>query len=584
MGAERSFRSRLFAPVDVASLVFFRVAFGALMLRELLWVYYAQGWVERYWIEPTFYFTYYGFGWVAPWPGYGMHLHFWALGALALCILLGLWYRISAALFFLGFTYVFLLDQTQHLNHFYFISLLSLLMVFVPAHRAFSVDARRRPALRSDSAPAWTIGLLRFQIGIVYFFGGVAKLNADWLRGEPMRYHLAQSTDFPLLGRWFTEEWMVYFISYGGLLLDLFVVPFLLWRRTRPLAFAAASAFHLINSRLFTISIFPWLMIAATTLYFSADWPRRLVARWRPGARTREAPVTRAEAGSRVTLALLVAWVAVQTLLPLRYHVYPGDPSWTYEGHRFSWSMMLRSAVTRSRFFATDPVRQATWEVDPLDYLTPAQADKMARTPDMILQFAHHVADELRARGHETIEVRAQVAMSLNGRRPQLLIDPAVDLAAQPRTLMPAPWILPLEVPVTRTIGPGDLEALVPLSAAEVNDLGNALLEQGRPDEAIRHLRRALQLDPSLVEAAYNLGIALASQGELDEAIGHYRRAIEIDPDFAMAHNNLGAVLHSQGKLDEAIGHYREALRLDPRNAEAQNNLGLALGGGKKTR
>ena len=143
---------RLFTPVDILPLVYFRVVFGMLMAWEV-WRYFAYDRIQRYYIEPKFFFSYYGFEWVRPWPGEWMYMHFYALGVLAACILLGICYRLVAALFFLGFTYVFLLDQAQYLNHFYLISLLSLLLVFVPAHRALSLDAwggrgfgrRRRP-------------------------------------------------------------------------------------------------------------------------------------------------------------------------------------------------------------------------------------------------------------------------------------------------------------------------------------------------------------------------------------------------------------------------------------------------------
>ncbi|MEJ7873187.1 MAG: HTTM domain-containing protein, partial [Rubrobacteraceae bacterium] len=114
----------LFAPVDIASLVFFRIAFGVLMLWEV-WIQFSNGLIQRNYIDPTYHFTYYGFGWVQPWSGNGMYLHFLALGVLAVCIALGLWYRVSVVLFFVGFTYVFLLDQALYLNHFYLICLVS---------------------------------------------------------------------------------------------------------------------------------------------------------------------------------------------------------------------------------------------------------------------------------------------------------------------------------------------------------------------------------------------------------------------------------------------------------------------------
>ena len=257
----------LFAPTTIAPLIYFRVLFGAIMLWELT-RYYSYGWIERFFIDPDFHFTYFGLPWIQPWPGNLMYVHFSALGILAVFIILGLWYRVSALLFFLGFTYVFLLEQAIYLNHFYLICWVSFLMIFVPAHRAASLDVVRRPNLLVATTPAWPLWLLRAMVGIPYFFGGVAKVSGDWLHGEPMRMWLAARTHFPLIGSYFTEPWAPYLFSYGGLMLDLLVVPLLLWRRTRVFAVVMLLSFHLVNFELFQIGIFPWFMLFATPIFF----------------------------------------------------------------------------------------------------------------------------------------------------------------------------------------------------------------------------------------------------------------------------------------------------------------------------
>ena len=103
------------------------------------------------------------------------------LGVLAFLVMVGLWYRLAIALFWLAFTYVALLDKTQYLNHFYLVSLLSFLLIFVPANRAWSLDAYFWPQIARPDAPAWTLWILRFQVAIPYIYGGLAKLNGDWL-------------------------------------------------------------------------------------------------------------------------------------------------------------------------------------------------------------------------------------------------------------------------------------------------------------------------------------------------------------------------------------------------------------------
>ncbi len=435
-------QARLFAPVDIASIVVFRILFGAIMVWEVL-RFFDGTWIRRHYIDPDFHFTYLGFGWVRPWPGDGMYWHFAVMALLAACIAAGFLYRASAALFFLAFAYVSLLDQARYLNHFYLVSLVSLLMIAVPAHRAVSVDARLRPALRADTVPAWCLWLLRAQIGLVYFYGGVAKLNADWLRGQPMRMWLSERGDDPILGSVLAQPWCALLFSYGGLLLDLLIVPLLLWRRTRVAALAAAIVFHLLNARMFSIGIFPWFMIAATLLFLPPDWPRKLLGRPPPSPAPAEMP-----RAPRLTLGLLGLYLAVQVLVPLRHWLYPGVVHWTEEGHRFSWHMKLRDKSSRTLFFATDPLTGRSWEIKQSKYLTANQVREMESTPDMILQFAHHVAADLRREGYERIEIRADARVSLNGRPRELLIDPKVDLASQPRNLLASSWILPLQEPV----------------------------------------------------------------------------------------------------------------------------------------
>src|SRR5688572_7008054 len=180
---------RLKAPVDGAGLAAFRVLFGAVLVFSVV-RFAAYGWIDELLVAPTYHFTYYGFDWVRPWPGAGMYVHFALMGLAALGILLGAWTRLSAALFFVTFTYVELIDKATYLNHYYFVSLVTLLLVFVPVARVWSLDAwrRARRGLEPEPVQLWCYALLRAQLAIVYFFAGFAKLNSDWLlRGEPMQ-------------------------------------------------------------------------------------------------------------------------------------------------------------------------------------------------------------------------------------------------------------------------------------------------------------------------------------------------------------------------------------------------------------
>lgn len=256
--------------------------------------------VSEYYVDTTFSFAYDPWGLVRPLPGpVTMHLVYVAMAVAGALIALGLWYRRAAACFFVLTTYVFLIDSTYYQNHEYLICMLSLWLVVIPAHRMWSLDARRRPELASTEQPAWVLWFLRFTFGVPYVFGGIAKLNADWLAAEPLRLWLHDRTHVPVIGPLFHHEPVVWFAAYGSMLLDLTVVGFLLHRRTRVPAFVIAVTFHLINARLFGLFVFPWLMIAATTLFFAPDWPLQVRAWWRARRTDGEAAaVSAADAGA----------------------------------------------------------------------------------------------------------------------------------------------------------------------------------------------------------------------------------------------------------------------------------------------
>ena len=439
---------RLFEPVDASSLVFFRVSFGLLMLWHLREFLLADK--VRIFTEPSILFKFHGFEWVHPGPAWAMKLFFWVLGAAALGIAVGFLYRLSAAVFFLGSVYVLLLEAALVNNHDYLISLLAFLLIFTPVHRCRSADAARRPQIRSPTVPAWALWLLRFQIGVPYFFGGLAKINGDWLlRAQPMTLWLQEGGaggDF--LPESFKTPLAGYFFSWGGFLLDLLIVPLLLWPRTRLAAYLATVAFHLTNAQIFTIGVFPWLMICATTIFFPPDWPQRIGLLRRRGAaagkRRRPHPGV-PEAGQRLTAGLLAAFVAIQVLLPFRHFLYPGNVDWTDEGIFFAWRMKLRDKYGDVKLVVLDTKTKKATVLDDFDsVLTPRQYRHMVHDPDMLLQFAHHVARQLRDQGRRDFEIRAVTRIAFNGREPRPLVDPTVDLAAQPRRLPPASWILPL--------------------------------------------------------------------------------------------------------------------------------------------
>jgi vitamin K-dependent gamma-carboxylase len=442
---ERLF-TRAFQPADYSALAFFRIAFGV-SLASFAFKYLSSPALAADFIAPRFHLTYFGFEWVRPWPESGMYLHFLVMLISAIGVAIGLFYRGAAVLLLYTFAHVFLIERALYNNHYYLIILLCLLAVVIPLNRVWSVDAIRL-GTDNSAGPVWGLWLLRFQLGVVYVYGGIAKIDSDWLQGQPMKMWLAARSGLPLVGDFLTRDWSPGLFAWGGLLFDLTIVPLLLWNRTALPAFGLLIAFHLMNSVLFQIGLFPWLMIAASTIFFRPDWPRRLL----------RIPVsapasTTAFADNRTLVRtagtfVLALYVLLQLLLPFRHLLYEGNPSWTENGQLFAWRMMLRQKLTGVRFYATESHTGRHGVVDIMPFLNQRQAQMMSRDPDLIVHFARQLASFYQQQGISDIQIRARVLASLNGRKPQYLIDPSVDLAKEVRRIGSYPWVLPLTEPL----------------------------------------------------------------------------------------------------------------------------------------
>ena len=448
----------LFQPVSIASLIFFRIIFGILAFVDVLntWVYYHL--TVGAFNPERFQFRYYGFEWTKPIPEPWMSIFFIGLMLVALCIAFGYKYRLMSWVFAFGFSYTYFLEKAFYLNHGYLFCWICFVMALLPAHRALSVDVKLRPELKVSTIPFWCLFILPFMMGVVYFYGGIAKINPDWLQGVPLKIWLKNKADLFLIGPLIAKEGTAYFMSYGGLLLDLLAVFFLLNKRTRTWVFGFILFFHGMNHLVFNIGIFPFLSIALTALYFPPDFPEkiglRLAKRWQwlqrfiarqPKPSVTPVPLWQEQATLRPVIAAgLGVIIAIHLLLPLRHHLFPGDVAWTEEGHRYSWRMMLRSKQGYGTFTIVDKTTGEKEKIQPRDHLQNKQHRKLYTHPDMILQFAHYLRDQKLAEGQE-VEVYADIKVKLNGGEYQRFIDPGVDLAAvEWQFFRSAEWILHL--------------------------------------------------------------------------------------------------------------------------------------------
>ena len=485
---------RLMSPVDASGLAAFRVVFGLIVAWEA-WQMLRNGWVPRYFSDRPMYFTYWPFDWVAPLPTDFMFLVVALVGIFALFVAFGLFHRVSAVTLAVLLTYIFLLEKARFLNHFYLVCLLAWILAAVPANRCWSLDAWFNRGSLGETVPTWSLWLVRFQLAVPMVFGGLAKLNWDWLRGEPMRMWLSGRSDFPLLGQWFDDPALVWTMVYGAIAIDLLFLGYILNRRTRVLGYGVLLLFHLVNERLWSIGIFPWMMIGATLIFFPADWPKRVLADFREGHRYRrhlfvagalvgavvgllwarwpdvltvgatalgfavfayhfDEPMSpapaRAPVDSKVVAArapawavvLAAVWIAVQVILPIRHYFIPGNASWTEQGHNFAWHMMLRSKESYGKFAVYDSRGVKIREFYAEEELSPEQAEEMLESPEMVWQFARYVERKAWAEGLGDVGVHAYVLSSLNGRPLAPLVLPEVDLTRVGRPIWGAvDWI-----------------------------------------------------------------------------------------------------------------------------------------------
>ncbi|MDA7921969.1 HTTM domain-containing protein [Verrucomicrobiales bacterium] len=462
-------RRKFGQPVDGASLGLFRILWGVLMVWEgVRKLPKATG----IYSPDYFHFKYSLTPFVEPLPANWMvSAEIWIMIIAAVMVTVGFGFRFFNTLFAVIFTHLFLIEKVYYNNHFYLTCLIAFMLSLTAADQCYSVKSmiRRSKGNVPFSVPAWNLIVLRMQVLIVYFFGGVAKLQGDWLQGEPLRHWLG-SKPKEMIGAplsWFPEilkqEWFVWSLSYGGFFFDL-LIGFFLWnRKTFWPAVAVVVMFHVFNNALFKIGLFPFIGISLLVLFFEPHWPRPILAKI-PGLEKHSGAFRgkkKQDSGASETLSgatklasvgltwFVLAYFFVQFLLPFRTISYGGNPSWAEVGHYYSWRMMLRDKDAYLKFVFNPSEAEKILEKLPpeeMPNIGKSHLQKMVKNPHMILQYAHALDDTFEENGLEGVEIRAVSIASLNGRPFQLMIDPSVNLAEASYGFFEVPgWIVPLE-------------------------------------------------------------------------------------------------------------------------------------------
>ena len=433
---------------QAAPLAVFRVFFGLMMFFSIV-RFWANGWIDKLYVQPKFFFSYYGFEWVKPIGDY-TYIIFIICGIASLFVALGYKYRLAIIVFFLSFTYIELMDKTTYLNHYYFISCVGFLMIFLPANVYFSIDAIKNPTKAFQKIPNWTIDSIKLMLGIVYFYAGLAKLNSDWLvNAMPLKIWLPSKYDLPFLGDLMQQQWLHYAFSYSGAIYDLAIPFLLLYKPTRWFAFILVVIFHVFTRVLFPIGMFPYIMIVSTLIFFDPIFHQRIIDfisklfgfKFSKNADSSE--IKKYSFKRNISLPVLTVFFIIQLLFPWRYLAYPNELFWTEEGYRFSWRVMLMEKAGYAQFKIKNKETGKEFLVDNTDFLTPFQEKQMSTQPDFILQYAHYLGNHFELQGHKNIAVYVESYVALNGRLSQPFINPETDLMLQRESFRTKDWILP---------------------------------------------------------------------------------------------------------------------------------------------
>jgi hypothetical protein len=414
--------------VSSASVEVVRIVYGLIGAVTAL-RFLTRGWVDALHLAPAHHLTYPGFDWVAPLPAPWAHLHLVVVALAGLAVALGYRTRLSLGVFLVGFVWIELIDAALYLNHYWLVTLLGVLLLALPVGRRWALDTANRRVPATTTVPAWAVWAVRAQLAAVYMFAGIGKLNADWLlHGEPLSMWIATRSDRPFIGPFLDAPGIGLLMSWMGAVFDLTIVGWLCWRRSRPYAYAALVAFHLMTAMFFQIGLFPWMMIALVPVFFAPDWPTRCLARvtGRASVPARTAPARVGTAGKLTIVALL----AVNVVVPLRHFVAAGDVRWNDAGYYGSFRVMLTEKTGWVMFHLTDADTGARWTVDPHDVFEDWQVSELSARRDLLVTAAHIVAADARAEGHAHVEVHADAWVSFNGRARQRFVGPDLDLAA----------------------------------------------------------------------------------------------------------------------------------------------------------
>ncbi|MEM0517707.1 MULTISPECIES: HTTM domain-containing protein [Aequorivita] len=429
----------LFRQIDNIGLVLFRAVFGFLIATEAFGAIFT-GWLRRTLVEPPFTFNFIGFDFLQYLQGDFMYYYFVVMGIFGIFVMLGYKYRFSMIAYAIMWTAVYLMQKSSYNNHYYLMMLLCWIMALLPANRWFSLDAKINPELKNPAMPRWVLLVLIFQVWIVYTYASVAKFYPDWLDASMAALLMEGRKHYWLIGSLLQENWVHWAIAYTGILFDLLIVPLMLWKRTRVIGFVISVFFHLFNSIVFQIGIFPYMSIAFALFFFS---PQILQKRFLPKKELYIGNDVVVPKYKNLLLGAFSIYFAFQLALPLRHWFFKDDVLWTEEGHRLSWRMMLRAKSGSLTVYVADKKDGAKEFYNYSVLLGRKQQGSVATKPDIMWQLAQKIKAIEAEKGRD-VAVYMEAKVRVNRGKFYPFTNPEIDLAAEKwHPFKHSEWILP---------------------------------------------------------------------------------------------------------------------------------------------
>ncbi|BFZ17560.1 hypothetical protein BsWGS_20599 [Bradybaena similaris] len=466
-------------PTDPASIGTLRVFFGFIMILDVIeerGMAFADSWWGS---EEECRFPLFDF--LQPLPLQWMYVVYLIMLSGAIGMMLGFKMRLSSMAFLATYWYIFFVDKTSWNNHSYLFGILGFLFAISDANRYWSLDGLLNPSINNAHVPLWNYTLIRAQMIIVYFIAGLKKLDMDWVSGYSMQSLSTHPVFYPFKILLTEPQIDLYIVHLGGLFIDLLMGFFLFFDKTREFGLIVTVSFHLMNSQLFSIGMFPWAMVMMQFILCNTNWPRKFFKKipsslrlftpeeveFQPSlscvypkdcvksetnnskyqmAYSEIAPPTSPRLKHKIASLFTILFVAWQFFLPYSHGITKGYNNWTNGLYGYSWDMMVHS-------WSVQHIRISYYDKDTghSGYLNPkvwtGGSRRWSSHGDMIKQHAHCIANNLRKYNITNVALYFDVWKSLNDRFQQRMVDPRVDIVtADWNPFLQPSWLMPLMV------------------------------------------------------------------------------------------------------------------------------------------